>query len=141
MLEVNALLSTSCPAEKGMNKKFFFKTHKMAEMDLKNEKYKKKEEKKQIQKYFFSFFVSEIHVESQKSKLSEKWIWKIPEKEEEKSIVFHSFHINMSYSWDFPFFFETSLPLGWFWGAFLRMKWDFCEFKAKLLKKTLFQVF
>lgn len=59
MLEVNALLSTSCPAEKGMNKKFFFKTHKMAEMDLKNEKYKKKqkkeEEKKQIQKYFSPF--------------------------------------------------------------------------------------
>lgn len=34
----------------------------MAEMDLKNEKYKKseqEEEKKQIQKYFCSFFMSE----------------------------------------------------------------------------------
>lgn len=75
MLIVNALLSTSCPAEKGMNKKFFFKTHKMAEMDLKNEKYKKVSMKKKRNRYkntFCSFFMSEIHVESQKSKLSEK---------------------------------------------------------------------
>jgi hypothetical protein len=58
MLKVNALLSTSCPAEKGMNKKFSFKTHKMAEMDLKNEKYKKVERRRKETdtKIFFLLF-------------------------------------------------------------------------------------